>query len=67
MKVSSSAIRDLEYDANAKTLTVEFTHGGRYRYQGVPEETYNKVMSSSSIGGSFQQLIRTQFPATKLK
>lgn len=66
MKVQSSAIRDVEYDPEAQTLTVEFTHGGRYRYDKVPKDVHERLMQSASIGGAFQQLIRPKFAGTKL-
>lgn len=66
MKVKSSAISEIEYDEESQSLTVVFPHGGRYRYERVPADVHQQVMESESIGRAFQQLVKSQFPATKL-
>jgi hypothetical protein len=66
MKVKSSAFSDIDYDPESQLLTVQYASGQRYRHEGVPEHVYKQVMESDSIGRAFQQLVKNQFPATKI-
>jgi hypothetical protein len=66
MKVKSSAFSDIDYDPESQLLTVQYSSGQRYRHEGVPEHVYKQVMESDSIGRAFQQLVKNQFPATKI-
>lgn len=56
--VSSEALLSVGYDADRRTLEVEFTGGGVYRYFDVPPELYVGLMTSPSKGEFFAGHIR---------
>lgn len=66
MKVNSSAISDLDYDAENQVLTVTWHSGSRSRHEGVSAEIHQQLVESPSVGRAFQKLIRNQFPSTNL-
>lgn len=63
--VKSSNISAIGYDAETKTLTVQFSSGGKHSYAGVPPETHQAMMSAESIGKYFHAKIRNTFRSTK--
>ncbi|MBU3226791.1 KTSC domain-containing protein [Clostridium algidicarnis] len=48
--VSSSNVYSIGYDANTKTLEVQFNNGSIYQYYDVPQSIYSGLMSASSHG-----------------
>ena len=58
-EVASSSIRSIGYDMQEKTMEVEFSRGQLYQYFDVPEDVYNSLMVSVSIGTAFNQLIKS--------
>lgn len=56
--VSSSNLRSVGYDAEARTLEVEFLNGGLYRYSGVPSSVHLGLMSASSHGAYFDRYVK---------
>ncbi|MBU3208702.1 KTSC domain-containing protein [Clostridium algidicarnis] len=48
--VSSSNVHSIGYDANTKTLEVQFNNGSIYQYYDVPQSVYSGLMSASSHG-----------------
>ena len=50
IEVDSSMIASVGYDAQKKTLEVEFNSGKVYQYEDVPEEEYAGLMESDSKG-----------------
>ena len=48
--ISSSNLASVGYDAESKTLEVEFTNGTIYQYLDVPDNIYSGLMSASSHG-----------------
>ena len=65
-RVASSTIRSIGYDADTKILEIEFRRGGIYRYLGVPELIYRRLMASPSKGAFFNSSIAQQFRAEQL-
>lgn len=61
MKVFSSFVDEVDYDAAAQTLTVTYQNGRISVYQGVPAERAQEVMSSPSIGQALHRLVRGQY------
>lgn len=51
--VDSSNIASIGYDAEDKTLEVEFNDGGIYRYYDVPPSVHERLMSASSPVATF--------------
>lgn len=64
--VASSNIRSVGYDKNRQTLEIEFSGGTIFQYFDVPEEAYQDIISSASIGRYFQGNIKSKFSYTKL-
>jgi hypothetical protein len=58
----STAVRDIEYDPEARELRVTFVPTGkRYAYRNVPLETYDEFIHAFSKGTFFNRFIRDQF------
>lgn len=58
VSVSSSAIDTVGYDLETKTLTIRFNSGSTYEYPLVPEYIYEGIVQSSSVGKSYNFLIK---------
>lgn len=56
--VESSQIKAIGYDAESKTLAIEFKGGGEYRYANVEPELYQDMMASPSVGSFFYKNIK---------
>jgi hypothetical protein len=54
----SSTITGVGYDADASLLEVTFKSGDTYRYAGVTQDAYDKLMAPGSIGSNFRQHIK---------
>lgn len=60
--VDSSAIRQVGYSENDRTLSVTFLQSGRtYTYYEVPVSVYRGITSSSSPGRFFNANIRNRY------
>ena len=69
MDVKPVRSRDLAlvgYDSATSILEIVFRAGGVYRYQGVPENVYQGLMSAPSHGTFFQKHIKVQYPFVKV-
>ena len=55
--VISTAIKSAGYDADAKTLEIEFTGGGIYHYLKVARETFEAFIDAPSPGIYFAEHI----------
>ena len=55
---NSSCIKSFDYNKETKVLRIEFTHGGIYDYEGVPENIIRKWMQADSKGKFFNKEIR---------
>jgi hypothetical protein len=66
--VDSSGIQTIGYDESKKILEVEFVNNHVYRYQGVPELLYLRLMKAPSKGAFFNKKIRDAgFPFEQIK
>lgn len=65
VKVRSSNIASVAYDAATSTLEVEFTNGGTYQYAGVPQRLVDGLLVSKSPGSFFHQQIRNAYTGVK--
>ena len=61
-----SPIRNVQYDAESKTLTVKFPNGTRYEYAGVPEQVYQGLEETKEKGKYFNAEIKGEYKTTKL-
>ena len=64
--VQSSNLASVGYDEFQELLEVEFLNGRIYRYFGVPEEVYEKLMNADSHGSYFHKAIRDEFPYDRI-
>lgn len=61
VRVKSTNIESVGYDAHSRILEIEF-HGGRiYRYLEVPVQVYNGLMASGSKGKFLNMEIRDKY------
>jgi len=63
--VQSSNIRAIGYDADSRTLQIDFKSGGRYQYPAVEPATHVALMASPSKGSFFSRNMR-KLPYVKL-
>ena len=66
MDVDSTAIHEIDYDAERAKLSVHFTSGARYIYVGVPGEVHRSFVAADSKGRFFQREIRDRYPFNRL-
>jgi hypothetical protein len=64
--VNSEKIKSISYDANTRTLEVEFRDGSVKQYANVSREIHRKLMSASSIGSFFADNIEEEFTAKRV-
>lgn len=67
MDVDSTAIREIDYDAERSKLLVRFESGERYVYVGVPGEVHRSFIDADSKGRFFQAQIRDRYPFNRLE
>jgi hypothetical protein len=65
--VSSSNLASVGYDSKTQTLCIEFTSGGVYEYDNVPEAEYRGLMSAGSKGSYFHQNIKDRYSYRKIE
>jgi len=66
MEVDSSAISEIDFDAERGKLLVRFISGERYIYVGVPGEVCRSFAEAESKGRFFQAQIRDRYPFNRL-
>ena len=64
--VKSSNVISVGYDEKEKTLEVEFTKGGVYQYYNVAYTTYERLLTSTSVGKFIHSDIRGRYRFKKL-
>lgn len=57
-EVQSSNVRRVAHDAAEDVLLVEFSSGGTYQYQGVPEDVFKTLLESESVGRFLSERIK---------
>jgi hypothetical protein len=68
VSVDSSGIQSVGFDPVKRVLEVEFINDHVYRYQGVPEVLYLRLMKASSKGAFFNKKIRDAgYPFEQIK
>jgi hypothetical protein len=63
----SSNIVSVSYVDALKVLQVTFNNATTYEYQGVAISIYEALRDADSVGHSFNQLVKTRYPFTKLE
>ena len=66
-RVSSGKLREIGYDAGARVLQVEFDDGRLMQYQGVGQELWRRLSSSSSMSSYFRDNVEDEFSANRIK
>ncbi|HEY9825974.1 MAG TPA: KTSC domain-containing protein [Stenomitos sp.] len=66
LEVSSSNVRAIGYNPDAKVLYVDFHSGSRYAYADVPPEMHDEFIVAPSIGGFFCHNIKGSFKSSRL-
>jgi KTSC domain len=56
--VQSAMIRSIGYDAETKTLEIEFSNGRVYEYAHVQPGMYRSLMGAESIGRYFSRNVK---------
>lgn len=65
--LESSSLRRVAYDARRQVLEVEFSGGGRYRYEQVPSAVVAQLAAAESPGTYFNQVFKAcNFPYRRL-
>jgi hypothetical protein len=62
--LNSTFLREASYDNSTSTLTVAFTNGRTYTYQGVDQATYQGLINADSSSRFFGSNIRGRFATT---
>lgn len=62
IRVRSSAISAIGYDAQAKRLKIRFVQGHTYDFCGVPAHVFNGLMQAGSKGAYYNDHIRDRYP-----
>jgi hypothetical protein len=67
IKVESSMINAVSYDAKTHILTVIFNSGKAYEYHEVMPETHQELMDSASKGSYMRSCIIDCYPTSMAK
>jgi len=57
----SRHVKALRYDPGNRQLCVEFKNGSHHSFTGVPEEVYEQMCGSSSVGKFFHNVIKLHY------
>lgn len=66
VKVESSMVRSIGYDARNNRMRVKFTDGSLYSYANVPEKVYNKLLDAESIGRFMREYVIGVYEASRI-
>jgi len=62
---NSTAINRVDYNPEAKVMSITFKTSGTYDYPDVPEEVYTNFEKAASKGKYYNQVVRWQYSARK--
>ncbi len=66
--VTSSTIRSMRYDPEARQMGVIFHNGSEYVYDGIPQEIFDTVRQAPSVGRAFDTYVKkTSFRFTRVR
>lgn len=65
--VVSKNLLSVGYNANTRTMRIEFKQGTFYDYFNVPPEVFQQVMSAPSKGKLFHSAIRGKYEFLKIE
>ena len=64
--VKSSHIATVAYDAPTKVMEIKFTNGDLHRFENVPPEVHQRLISAESVGTFFHKYVRPNFTSNKV-
>ena len=65
--VDSTRIEAVGYDADSQTLRIRFkSNGSVYDYDDVPQDVYDALMNSASVGRYFGESIEGVYSYTRI-
>lgn len=64
-EIKSGNIKSIDYNPDAKTLSVRFAQGQTYHYDQVPQHVYDQMMAAPSTGSYFYKHVRNSFKFRK--
>jgi hypothetical protein len=67
MRLASSNLKSIRYNAKTEELLVYFRSGSIYSYDGVPRSIVQSLKFAESRGRYFWRYIRMSFPYTKVR
>jgi KTSC domain len=56
--VDSSNVKDVNYDSRTKVLEIQFTHGGKYKYNNISRQRFSAFIRSESLGAYVNEHFR---------
>ncbi|HJT98012.1 MAG TPA: KTSC domain-containing protein [Rhodanobacteraceae bacterium] len=62
IRVSSSAIEAVGYDALSMQMKIRFSTGNTYDFCGVPQSVYEGLLRAASKGRYYNDHIRDRYP-----
>lgn len=66
-QVASSCLSEVAYDVTTQTLTVTFVESGAtYNYLGCPESEYENLVLALSVGESYNENIKYDYPYIRI-
>lgn len=66
-ELDSSMIRAVKYDPASRELSVLFVKGDNYRYEDVPQDVFNRLLSADSKGRFFLEEIKGRYNYKQVK
>ncbi len=66
VRVSSSNLHSVGYDAESQTLRIKFHSGETYDYYNVPDTRYSGLMNASSKGSYHATYIKERYRYRKV-
>jgi len=66
ISVQSSNICSIGYDTDKRILEIEFKSGSVYQYFNVPQEVYNELVQTSSVGRYFTKNIKDVYQCNRV-
>lgn len=63
--VMSSNLEAVGYDDATSTLAVQFKNGSTYRYDAVPLDVFQQLLTAPSVGAFYSSSIRGKYEGTR--
>jgi hypothetical protein len=65
--VSSSNVAELGYDAENQIVYIRYLNGNLYMYKGVPQNEYDGLINSPSVGSYLHRNLKGIFPYERIE